>query len=211
MVLGQGEVDRLLAACRALPAAVNDYRVDDFIDNLLLTVLDFQMRTIAVERAMAHFKHSARNELRSMEDLELLLARFSDDQAGNTALAEHLWGYRLWTRARMLRDLARYLDASGVRTQATLAEWAMTSDYARDFAGQIRGLGPAVYNWLVMRQGVETIKPDVHILRFVGGAVGRPVPPEEAVKTLRVIAREMGLKAYELDWRIWEHQRGASA
>src|SRR5207253_881411 len=100
-----------------------------------------------------------------IDDLEGLLARFPDDQSGNTTLAVHLWGYRLWTRARMLRDLVRYFDARGVRTQAALHEWARSSEFGRDFAGQVRGLGPAVYNWLVMRQGVETIRPDVHVMR----------------------------------------------
>jgi len=74
--------------------------------------------------------------VRSLDDLERLMAQFPDDQAGNTALAQRLWRCNPWTRARQLRDLARY-------------------------------------QWLVMRQGVDTVKPDVHVRRFAEAAVGR--------------------------------------
>src|SRR6266568_27504 len=118
---------RLVEACRNLSPAENDYRIDDFIDNLMLTVLDFQMRTVAVERAMAHFKRSCRDDLRSLDDLERLLERFPDDQLGNTALAVHLLGY--------------------------------------------------------------------------------PLSESAAVSALQDVAKTLAIKAYELDWRIWEHQR----
>jgi hypothetical protein len=195
-MLARDEIDCLLAACRRLPPAENDYRIDDFVCNLLLTVLDFQMQTVAVERAMAHFKGSRWDEVRSGEDLQLLFERFPDDQPGNTALAGYLWGYRLWTRARMLRDLTRYFATRSVRTQAELHEWARSSEFTRDFAGQVKGLGPAVYNWLVMRQGVETIKPDVHVMRFVARVLGRPTSPDQAVNTLKAVAGELGLERH---------------
>jgi hypothetical protein len=44
----------IVAKCRTLPPAKGNYLIDDYIENLLLTVLDFQMRTIAVERAAQH-------------------------------------------------------------------------------------------------------------------------------------------------------------
>ncbi len=156
---------------------------------------------------MAHFKRSCRDDLRSLDDLERLLERFPDDQLGNTALAVHLWGYRLWTRARMLRGLVRYFNVREVRTQSALYEWANSSEFARDFAGHVKGLGPAVYNWLVMRQGVETIKPDVHVMRFVATVLGYPLSESAAVSALQDVAKTLAIKAYELDWRIWEHQR----
>ncbi|MEO0080898.1 MAG: hypothetical protein ABIL25_01230 [candidate division WOR-3 bacterium] len=73
--------------------------------------------------------------------------------------------------------------------------------------GRIKGLGYAVYQWLVMRLGVESVKPDVHVLRFVARTIGRKLSPEDTVALVRQVARDMKLKAYELDWRIWEYQR----
>ena len=208
-MLAEPDLDRLVAACRRLPATQADFlHVDDLVTNLLLTVLDLQLQTATVERALAHYRAKRWDAVRSMQDLQALLDRFPDDQAGNTALAEHLWGYRLWTRAGLLRGLVQYFAARGVRSQADLAAWAASSEYERDFAGQVKGLGLAAYSSLVMRQGVETIKPDVHVLRFVATVLGRPLAPAEAVTALQEVARVLGLKAYELDWRIWEHQRG---
>jgi hypothetical protein len=99
------------------------------------------------------------------------MERHPEDQAGNTALARHLWGYNLWTRAQQRRDLARYFRTIGVTNQQELKRWALTSTFKMDFEGRVKGLGPAVYQWLVMRQGVDTIKPDVHVRRFVESAV----------------------------------------
>ncbi len=62
-----------------------------------------------------------------------------------------------------------------------------------------------------MRAGVETVKPDVHVLRFVGGAIGRAVAETEAVVALEAVAARMNVPARLLDWSIWEIQRGGSA
>jgi len=88
-----------------------------------------------------------------------------------------------------------------------LTRWANTSDFERDFKGKIPGMGYAIYQWLVMRQGIETVKPDVHLRRFVESIVHHEFTDYELVGELEKVARQLGLKAYELDWRIWEYQR----
>lgn len=94
-------------------------------------------------------------------------------------------GYKLWTR------VARRLQAG--------------------FEGQMRGLGPAVFQWLVMRQGVDTVKPDVHVHRFAEAALGRLLSDADTVEVVVAAAHRLGMKAYELDWAIWEHGRGGPA
>jgi hypothetical protein len=78
--------------------------------------------------------------------------RDPEDQADNTTLAQYLWGYNFWTRAQQLRDLVRYFRSIGVVDQEQLKQWAFTSTFKNDFEGRVKGLGPAVYQWLVMRQ-----------------------------------------------------------
>lgn len=104
--------------------------------------------------------------------------------------------------------MARYFEGLGIDTLEGLREWASTATFA-DFEGKVKGLGPTVYQWLVMRLGVETAKPDVHVLRFVSSAVGRPVNEREAVQALEEVARQLGVEARVLDWSIWEFQRNA--
>jgi hypothetical protein len=179
--------------------------------NLLATVIDFQTHTTAVVRALEHFKANGWDEIRTMDGLEALLARYPDDQAGNTALAQYLWGYNMWTRAQMLRGLVSFFDSIGVRDQEALRRWATSAQFKRDFEGRVRGLGPAVFQWLVMRQGVDTVKPDVHVHRVAEAAVGRPLNDADTVEVVERAARALGKKAFELDWAIWEYARGGSS
>jgi hypothetical protein len=59
-----------------------------------------------------------------------------------------------------------------------------------------------------MRQGVDTVKPDVHVRRFAEAVAGRSLSDDDVVEVVTRAAHELGLKAYELDWRIWEASRG---
>ncbi|MBA2642624.1 MAG: hypothetical protein H0U82_06845 [Actinobacteria bacterium] len=178
--------------------------------NLLATVVDFQMHTTAVVRALEHYKAKRREEIRTIEGLTAVFSRYPDDQAGNTELARHLWGYKLWTRAHMLRDLVAFFEEQGVTDQDALRRWAIASDFRRDFEGRIRGLGLAVYKWLVMRQGVDTVKPDVRLRRFTEAIVGRRLTDAELVALLEAAAKELEMPAYRLDWAIWESMQRPS-
>ena len=168
-----------------------------------MTVLDYQQRTPVVLRALEHFRAERAAEIRRLGDLERAMARFPDDRDGNVALAVHLWGYRLWTRAHQLRDLCAFFRSVGVVDEPSLEAWAHASEFRTDFEGRVKGLGRAVYESLVMRQGVETVKPDVHVRRFAEAAVGRKLSDPDLIEVVTGAARLLGLKAYELDWRIW--------
>ena len=204
------EVERVALAARALQPAEGVYIEDDFVLNLLETVLDYMLQTPTVVKALEYYKAHRWDEIRTLDDLDAVLERFPADQEGNIALAEHLWGYKLWTRAEQLRGLASYFRTIGVSDQERLRRWAQTSTFKDDFEGRVKGLGPAVYQWLVMRQGVDTVKPDVHVRRFAEGAVGRGLSDWEVVEVTTEAAKRLGIKAIELDWRIWEASRGGS-
>ena len=207
-MIRSADIDALAKAARDIQAAQGNYIEEDFVMNLQETVLDYQMSTTAVVRALHHYRDNRWDEIRTGDDLEQAMAQFREDREGNVALAQHLWGYDLWTRAQQLRDLTAYFRKIGVTDQASLKRWAKSSDFKRDFEGRVRGLGIAVYNWLVMRQGVDTVKPDVHVRRFAEGAVGRPLNDREVVDVVVAAAHQLGRKAYELDWAIWEASRG---
>lgn len=202
------DVARVALASSSLPAATGNYVETDYILNLLETVLDYQMNTKVVVKALQHFNSHRWLEIRTLDALEGVFAQFTDDKEGNTALAQYLWGYNHWTRSHQLRDLAGFLRSVGAVDQEALKAWAEQSDFKRDFEGRVKGLGIAVYQWLVMRQGVDTVKPDVHLWRFAEAAVGRPLSDLDVVEVVTRAAEQIGIDAYELDWRIWEHSRG---
>ncbi len=202
------DFQRLLTKCRSLPPTSEDFRVHDFVENLLLTVLDFQLKTVIVERAMSYYRQHARQDTADLASLKQVLAAYPDTQAGNQQVAQTLWGYNYWNRVELLRKLIVYFEAEGVTTQEQLQQWATQADFERDFKGRIKGLGYAIFQWLIMRQGVESIKPDVWIHRFIRDALGYSLSDETAVAMLKEIALELDIKAYELDWRIWQYQTG---
>jgi hypothetical protein len=68
----------------------------------------------------------------------------------------------------------------------------------------VYGLGEAVYNWLVMRLGVETVKPDVRLHRFLADAIGRAASDSELVTSLIRVAELLHVTPRQLDWSIWE-------
>lgn len=197
--------------CANVPRTANQYVATDYVSALCDTVLDFQMHTTSVRRAIDHYNTERWNEVRTLDDLKALLAQHPDDQTGNEAIARYLWGNRHWTRVHMLRGLTDYFDERRIDTIEKLRDWAANSSYKRDFEGRVKGLGPTVYRWLVMRLGVETVKPDVHLRRFVEDALGRTVSDDDIVTVVCAAARELGLRTFELDWSIWEYQRGEHA
>jgi hypothetical protein len=210
-VITDYDIARMTQACRDLPEPVGDYVIDDYLTNLMATVVDFQNQTTAVERALGHFATQVRPNLDNLADLVQLMGRWPADQAGNTSLARFLWGYALWTRAQMLRDLVAYFGSIGVTDQGSLRIWAERATFERDFKARVPGLGPAVFQWLVMRQGVDTVKPDVHVHRFVAGVLGRRLSDVDVVEVTVAAAHRLGRPAHRVDWVIWEAgRRGAS-
>jgi hypothetical protein len=207
-VIDDVDVERLAAAAASLTPAAPAGLEEDFVMNLLETVLDYQLQTPVVIRALEHFRVNRWDEVRTLDELDAVLSSYADDRRGNTALAVHLWGYKFWTRAQQLRELVHYLRSIGVVDQETLKAWAHQSEFRRDFEGRVKGLGVAVYQSLVMRQGVDTVKPDVHVRRFAEAAVGRRLSDAELVEVVTRAARELGIKAHELDWRIWQASTG---
>ena len=157
------DINVAVSAAEGLPPAKGVYIQEDYVMNLLETVIDYQLKTPVVVKALEYFRENRWNEIRTLGDLDDLFAPYSDDTDGNLTLAQYLWGYNLWTRAEQLRGLARYLRGIGVVDREQLREWAHSSTFKDDFEGRVKGLGPGVYQWLVMRQGVDTVKPDVHV------------------------------------------------
>jgi hypothetical protein len=197
-MLTEDELDRLQAACREIPLTPDERVAEDFVAELFDTVLDYQNRAETVRKAQTHFRSTYGDSIRSLEDVERLLREHPDD----TDLAMSLWGNRHWRRARELRGLVAFFRERDVTDLASLSGWAAGSNQA-DFVGHIKGLGPAVYRSLVMRLGVDTVKPDVHVLRFVAAAIGRRVSQDEAVASLEEVASRLGTSARTLDGGIW--------
>jgi len=206
-MLTDAELDALEHAAGTIPLSSFDFVADDYVIALFDTVLDYQNQAAAIQKAKDHYRATHYREIRTLGGLEVVLERFVDDRDGNDELAQYLWGNHHWRRAQELRGLAAYFRERNVTTLRRLRTWATTSEQA-DFVGHIKGLGPAVYRSLAMRMGVDTVKPDVHVMRFVAGAIGRNATQAETVESLSEVAARLGVPARDLDWSVLGYQKG---
>lgn len=212
MALSDGELRRLMRACKKLPQGP-DYRCDDYIENVLNSVLDFQMKTPAVTKAMEYFRNT--HGARSHRKLRKLVDAFPNTNNGNRALAKYLWNNNHWSRAKFLRTLLECYEERGIRGQCSLRKWVLNADFQQDVKGKFRtkehSIGFALFHWLQLRLGVDTVKPDVHIRNFVSDAIRRRATALEAVDGLKAVAKALGRKAYRLDAAIWNYQRDSAS
>ena len=95
-MINEEDVEKLASAAGVLAPSTSVYLEADFVMNLLETVLDYMLQTEVVVKALEHFRENRWKEVRTLDDLERLNSRFPEDQTGNTALAQHLWGYSFW-------------------------------------------------------------------------------------------------------------------
>lgn len=207
MALTPDEMDSLRKACDQLDDGP-DYRCKDYVTNLLNMALDFQMRSKAVDAAVDYFKKTHKSK--SHGQLKTLLAAYPNTKGGNRSLAKFLWNNNHWSRAKFLRKIMECLENRGVKDQRTLVRWAKEADFKRDVKGQFRtqehSIGYTLFQWLQLRCGVNTVKPDVHVVNFVTSAVRRRVTPGEAVAGLKRVAMDSAREANRLDSAIWHFQ-----
>jgi hypothetical protein len=197
--------DRIIAdACRNLPRPRGNYRDYDYVSTVVDTVIDFQLNETITTRAYKHFEDEQWADLRTYGDLCAFMKRFPNTAKGNRRAAKELWGYEYGKRFGQLRALVKFLGRIGATDYPTLRRWAHASDFEQDFEGQVKGLAFAVYKWLVMRLGVETVKPDMWIKRWLQHVTGRAFDDDEAVEALERAAKTTGKKADKLDWAIWD-------
>jgi hypothetical protein len=207
-VISDEDVSRLAVCAQGLPTDRRHDVYDGFLGNLFLMVLDMMMRVTTVNNALAFYRRNARAQVYDLPTLKSTLARFDNDRVGNTGLAQYLWGNSHWTRAEMLRRLVPFFESSGVTDQESLVTWAKAADFRRDFQGQVKGLGYAAFQWLTMRCGVETVKPDVHTRRFTERCLGRALTNNDIVELVTRTARQVGMPVRSLDLAIWERESG---
>lgn len=208
MALNKREIQKLRNSCNKLHDGP-DYCVHDYVTNLFNTALDFQMKVDTMHSAINHYE--AYHGYRSHKKLKELVESHPNSKKGNLSLARSLWGNNHWSRAKFLRMLIKEFERRGIKGQESLKRWVTDADFKKDIKGQFKtkehSIGIALFQWLRLRVGVDTIKPDVHILNFVATSIGRNVTSQEALDGLIEVSKQTKRKASLLDAAIWHYQR----
>jgi hypothetical protein len=221
MALSIDEMNILTETCRNLPDG-EDYVYDDYVENLMRTVLDFQMSIdTTLNKALDNFK-LYHPYITTHGDLKDILSKYADSDEGNRTLARLFWNNNHWSRVAFLRTLINEFETRGIVDQKSLRDWLQTADFRRDVEGQFRrkfqnhpglthSIGLAIFHWLLIRCDIDTVKPDRHILASITSVIGRRVSQQEAVDALKTIAARSGRKARRLEAAIYKnHKRQAS-
>jgi len=208
MALTKREIQNLRTQCNKL-ADGPDYRIHDYVTNMMNTVLDFQMKVGPLSSAMKHYEQN--HGYKTHKKLKAFVETFPKTKNGNSKLANSMWGNNHWSRAKFLRMLLSEFEIRGITGQKTLKHWISKADFELDIKGQFKteehSIGIALFQWLRLRLGVDTIKPDVHIVNFVSNAIGRKATQQEALDSLLEVAEQTNRKASLLDAAIWHFQR----
>ena len=209
--LNSEQFTRLLAAVAELPFIHSSRWETDYVHDVLQTVLDFHMQSTVVEDALMYFRNQVQRQ-HGIDDhlrLKTVLANFPDTTDGNKAASVFLWNNKHWTRTICLRRFLSFLESVGATDQAALRAWAHKAKFESDFRGQVKGLGIAVFQWLLLRCGVDTIKPDVWVINFVERVVGKKFPERVLVTTFEKIAPLVGETLETIDVTIWYYEKMA--
>ena len=116
--------------------------------------------------------------------------------------------YRDEDRARILREVVQFVctivQESPTRPEEeVLKDWALQAKPPECETLGIRGFKIAGFQYLRIRFGADTTKPDVHIIRFIADALNRRVSPYEALALLEAASKRLGYSVREVDSAIW--------
>ncbi len=156
-----------------------------------------------VEPRIDRFK--AKNpEVQSLGDLMGMISRF-----GKTKFLGQELGFNDPGRARTLVGVVKYLmdvqgKFPGKDERERLRNWAARSKPEHSEEVKVRGFGLAGFQYLRMLFGAQTLKPDVHMRRFVYDVIGKKVPDWRALECLERAAKREKLPLRDVDWEIWE-------
>lgn len=203
------QFQQLLIATANLPFIRQQRQPTSYLSDVLETVLNFQMQEPVVVKALQYFEHNVQHQhdIHTHEQLQDALNIYPDTEEGNKAAAQFFWGNNHWTRIELLRRFLPFLASIGVTDQPTLHAWAQQADFERDFKGRVKGMGIAVFHWLLLRCGVSTIKPDVWVINFGQRVLGRRIPEDRLVTAFNDIAPLIGESLETLDVTIWYFEK----
>jgi hypothetical protein len=117
--------------------------------------------------------------------------------------------YRDEKRAATLVGVLKYLGQvqaafNGSSEASRLTDWANSAKPYDYEALGIPGFGLSGFQYLRILFGAQTVKPDVHIRRFVSRAVGRAVRDVQALTLLEAAGKRLGWPLSALDYAIWD-------
>ena len=140
------------------------------------------------------------------------LANLMDSYPTPHAFVKQELNYNHEDRARILRSVVEYTcsiveESPMVSEEEALEKWAIQANPLDYKTLGIKGFAIAGFQYLRILFGADTVKPDVHIMKFLCTHLKRSVSKVKSIYLLEAAAERVGLPIRTIDLSIW--QRGA--
>lgn len=217
-----GDVARLTVQCTELLGPADTWTPPEgYPDGLGLCIIDavwsMGVRYGGVRRVVRRYRalraeEGADPDVDGAQDLVVAIERTGGPDCFSAVMDNR---HRTSTRNGILKAeavllCARALVAAGVESAVDLrgAVEPMTSAAERAWRA-VPGQGSGI-SWRYVRllAGVQEVKPDRMITRFVARAIGRTPTPTEAAALVTAVAAGLNVDLRGLDHRIWRFQSG---
>lgn len=207
------EFTKLATAVVRLPFIRPTKWETDYLEDVMHTVLNFHMHKPVVINALNYFQLQVQKQYRINDQYQLkaALAKFPNDRNGNEAASLFLWSNRHWRRIELLLRLLDFFESIGVTDQPSLHAWIKTATFEADFKGKVKGLGIADWEWLRIRCGIDSIKPDIWVINFAKRVVSKRISEKALVDTFGRISPLVGESLSTIDVTIWYYEKLALA
>jgi len=145
------------------------------------------------------YKNSIGKEIKTIEQL----IEYCSNSGGFHIMFKEILGYDHSERARIMSKVCAKCVL--IKTEhKSMAAWANIAKVEEFKLFGVRGFGISGYQYLRMRFGAQTTKPDTHINRFVRESLGRTVNGIYAVQLIEDAAKQLGWPARGIDGELWE-------
>lgn len=214
---------------RVLVAACGQFRGSKapagYRDGLALCVIDSVQSTgvtySSVENVVARYRAYRREQSGdpNCDGVVELLASFDEldgpdgwaSKIGNSNRTSTRGGV---LKSQAIRDAARVLDTARIKDTAVLRKVADDEaqlEQVRTAWCAVKGQRSGItWHYMLMLAGIEGVKPDRMICRFVAASLGLPrrvVTPPFASEIVTAAAKVMGMSPTDLDHGVWQFQR----
>ena len=112
------------------------------------------------------------------------------------------------SKAEIVVEAANALKNVGVRNAADVLE---KEEPARVAYRSVKGCGPVTWRYFRMLVGLDDVKPDTWVMRFVQDRLPHIHTTDEAALLIAGAAAELGVEAKQLDHAIWLYRRSRKA
>lgn len=138
------------------------------------------------------------------------LKKLMENYPTSHAFMQNELNFNYEDRAKILESVVEYVCSivDGTQTvseeEKLLKQWAIKSRPQDHHKLNIKGFGYASFQYLRMLFGVQTAKPDRHIIRFLFERLGKYVSQSEAHYMLDRASKVVGISVRDVDAYIWK-------